>query len=417
MALTPSKTRVITFGCRLNSYESSVISSNAQAYNDQDRIVINTCAVTAEAERQARQAIRKARREQPKAKIIVTGCAAQITPELYAGMPEVDVVVGNREKLNPEIFEPKRAGMSVASIMDKHDFNLPGWPKRDNKTKAFVQVQTGCDHRCTFCIIPYGRGNNRSVPTKKIIEEIRSLVCEGYNEVVLTGVNITSYGLDLESKSTFGRLVETILQEVPDLKRLRLSSLDPAELDDTLWQVLATNERLMPHLHLSVQAGHDLILKRMKRRHSRSDVLSCVQKARLLRPNITLGADLIAGFPTETQPMFESTHSLIEECNFEFLHVFPYSVRKGTPAARMPMVPVELRSQRARNLRSLGHQIQSSFFNQSLGNKAAVLLETSNFGRTENNIPVKLLTMGKPNSIKTVALIRAEDKAILGRIV
>jgi threonylcarbamoyladenosine tRNA methylthiotransferase MtaB len=417
MAISPSKTRVITFGCRLNSYESSIILGNAQACTDQDTIVVNTCAVTAEAERQARQAIRKARREKPKAKIIVTGCSVQITPEIYAEMPEVDAVVGNREKLKPQLFETNTAGVNVANIMDTDDFDLTVRPNRDNRTKAFVQVQTGCDHRCTFCIIPYGRGNNRSVPIKKILEEIRSLVLEGYNEVILTGVNITSYGLDLESHSTFGFLVKTILQKVPDLKRLRLSSLDPAELDDTLWQVLATNERLMPHLHLSVQAGHDLILKRMKRRHSRSDVLSCVRRARLLRPNITFGADLIAGFPTETQSMFESTKDLIEECNFEFLHVFPYSIRKGTPAARMPMVPVELRSERAKNLRSLGQKIQSSFFSQSLGNKAAILLETPNFGRTENNIPVKLLTLDKPNTINTVTLTDIADKAILGRIV
>ena len=417
MAVSPSKTRVITFGCRLNSYESSIILGNAQACADQDTIVVNTCAVTAEAERQARQAIRKARREQPKAKIIVTGCSVQITPETYARMPEVDAVVGNREKLRPQLFEANTAGVNVANIMDADDFDLTVRPNRDNRTKAFVQVQTGCDHRCTFCIIPYGRGNNRSVPIKTILEEIRSLVLEGYNEVVLTGVNITSYGLDLESRSTFGFLVKTILQKVPDLRRLRLSSLDPAELDDTLWQVLAKNERLMPHLHLSVQAGHDLILKRMKRRHSRGDVLSCVRRARLLRPDITFGADLIAGFPTETQSMFKSTQDLIEECNFEFLHVFPYSIRKGTPAAQMPMVPVELRSERAKTLRSLGQKIQSAFFSRSLGNKAAVLLETPNFGRTENNIPVKLLTLNKPNSIKTVALTDVEDKAILGRIV
>ena len=417
MAVSPSKTRIITFGCRLNSYESSVIRGNAQACADQDTIVVNTCAVTSEAERQARQAIRKARREQPKAKIIVTGCSVQITPETYARMPEVDAVVGNREKLRSQLFEANTAGVNVSNIMDTDDVDLTVRPNKDNRTKAFVQVQTGCDHRCTFCIIPYGRGNNRSVPIKTILEEIRLLVLEGYNEVVLTGVNITSYGLDLESQSTLGFLVKTILQKVPDLKRLRLSSLDPAELDETLWEVLAANERLMPHLHLSVQAGHDLILKRMRRRHTRLDVLSCVRRARLLRPNITFGADLIAGFPTETQSMFESTQDLIEECNFEFLHVFPYSIRKGTPAARMPMVPVELRSERAKNLRSLGQKIQSSFFSQSLGNKAAILVETPDFGRTENNIPVKLLTLDKPNSIKTVALTDIGDKAILGRIV
>ncbi|MEE2694581.1 MAG: tRNA (N(6)-L-threonylcarbamoyladenosine(37)-C(2))-methylthiotransferase MtaB [Pseudomonadota bacterium] len=417
MAIPRSNTRVITFGCRLNSYESSVIRSNAQACNNQETIVVNTCAVTAEAERQARQAIRKARREQPKAKIIVTGCSVQITPETYARMPEVDAVAGNREKLRPQLFETTTAGVNVADIMDVHDFDLAVRPNKDNRTKAFVQIQTGCDHRCTFCIIPYGRGNNRSVPIKAILEEIRSLVHEGCKEVVLTGVNITSYGLDFERQGTLGSLVESILQKVPDLKRLRLSSLDPAELDNTLWQVLTTHERLMPHFHLSVQAGHDLILKRMRRRHSRSDVLACVRKARLLRPNITFGADLIAGFPTETELMFESTQDLIEECNFEFLHVFPYSIRKGTPAARMPMVPVEIRSERAKNLRSLGQKIQSRFFSQSLGSKADVLLETSNFGRTENNIPVELLAPNKPNSIKTVTLSDVGDKVILGKAV
>ena len=408
---------VITFGCRLNSYESSIIRRNGEVYGNQKTLVINTCAVTAEAERQARQAIRKARREQPMTKIIVTGCSAQINPHIYGAMPEVDAVVGNREKLKPQLFETDTIGVNVANIMNKHDLNFRVSPSRDDRAKAFIEIQTGCDHRCTFCIIPYGRGNSRSVPIKQIIEGIRSLVNEGYNEVVLTGVNITSYGLDLGPKIRLGSLVKNILHEIHDLKRLRLSSLDPAELDATLWEVLATNERLMPHLHFSVQAGHDLILKRMKRRHSRSDVLSCARKARLLRPDVTLGADLIAGFPTETQAMFGSTHNLVEECNFEFLHVFPYSIRKGTPAARMPMVPTEVRSQRARKLRALGQQIQTTLFERSLGNQADVLLEKPSFGRTTNNIPVKLLTQGIPNSIETVALTAAEDNAILGRIV
>ena len=417
--MTASKpdTRVITFGCRLNYYESSIIRRHAELFSNQNIVVVNTCAVTAEAERQARQAIRRAHRELPGYKIIVTGCSAQITPDVYDNMEEVDAVVGNKEKLTAELFRSDGKPVNVGNIMDEHEVSSEILQNKDSRARAFVQIQTGCDHRCTFCVIPYGRGNSRSVPKEKILREIQSLIGLGYNEIVLTGVDITSYGCDLEPRTKLGTLVKNILREVRDLRRLRLSSLDPAELDETLWETLATNERLMPHLHLSVQAGHDLILKRMKRRHSRHDVVSCARKARHLRPGVTLGADIIAGFPTETDEMFKSTQSLIEECKFEFLHVFPYSIRKNTPAARMPMVPVEVRARRARTLRSIGCQIKHSLFKQSLGSHSEVLLEKPCFGRTKNNIPVTLSTQGLPNTVENVLLTDIENQAVLGRIV
>ena len=417
--MTASKpdTRVITFGCRLNYYESSIIRRHAELFSNQNIVVVNTCAVTAEAERQARQAIRRAHRELPGYKIIVTGCSAQITPDVYDNMGEVAAVVGNKEKLTAELFRSDSKAVNVGNIMDEHEVGSEILQNKDSRARAFVQIQTGCDHRCTFCVIPYGRGNSRSVPKEKILREIQSLIGLGYNEIVLTGVDITSYGCDLEPRTKLGTLVKNILNEVRDLRRLRLSSLDPAELDETLWETLATNERLMPHLHLSVQAGHDLILKRMKRRHSRHDVVSCARKARRLRPGVTLGADIIAGFPTETDEMFKSTQSLIEECKFEFLHVFPYSIRKNTPAARMPMVPVEVRARRARTLRSIGCQIKHSLFEQSLGSHSEVLLEKPCFGRTKNNIPVTLSTRGLPNTVENVLLTDIENQAVLGRIV
>ena len=299
--------------------------------------------------------------------------------------------------------------------MEEHERNFEPSRDVDNRARAFVQIQTGCNHRCTFCIIPYGRGNSRSVPKEKIINEVKSLIRTGYNEVVLTGVDIASYGSDLATRTKLGVLVQNILSEVPELKRLRLSSLDPAELDEALWVALARNERLMPHLHLSVQAGHDLILKRMKRRHSRHDVIAYTQRARHLRPGLTLGADLIAGFPTETDEMFESTRALIKECKFEFLHIFPYSIRKKTPASRMPMVPVDIRAKRARELRATGNQITRLLFKTSLGTRAQVLLEKPNFGRTENNIPVELSTEGEPNNIKEVLLSGIGEHALVGQ--
>ena len=411
------KTRVISFGCRLNYYESSVIRHNADLSGSQDVVVVNTCAVTAEAERQARQAIRRARRELPRSKIVVTGCSAQIAPEAYHGMAEVDAVIGNREKLSTELFKVNKGTVDVGNIMEEGEIGPELCGQTDNRARAFVQIQMGCNHRCTFCIIPYGRGNSQSVPKDKVIREIKSLVSTGYNEIVLTGVDIASYGCDLSPQTKLGLLVQDILAEVKGLKRLRLSSLDPAELDEALWVALARHERLMPHLHLSVQAGHDLILKRMKRRHSRQDVIFCSQKARYLRPEVTLGADLIAGFPTETNEMFESTQNLIKECKFEFLHVFPYSIRKHTPASRMPMVPVEVRAKRARELRSTGNKITQSLFKTSLGTHAQVLLEKPNFGRTENNIPVNLSTPGQPSSIKEVLLSGMGEHSLLGQIV
>jgi len=371
-----SETRILTFGCRLNAYESEVMRGHAAAAGLNDTIIVNTCAVTGEAERQARQAIRRARRENPGAKIIVTGCAAQIDPAGYAAMAEVDRVLGNEEKLQAESFlsedAPRVAVNDIMAVKETAPQLIAGFAER---TRAFVQVQQGCDHRCTFCIIPYGRGNSRSVPLGEVVRQVRTLVDEGTAEVVLTGVDITSYGGDLPGRPALGQMIRRLLAQVPQLKRLRLSSLDAIELDPDLKRLIAEEPRLMPHLHLSLQAGDDMILKRMKRRHSRAEAVALCDELRQLRPGIVFGADLIAGFPTESDAMFENSLKLVEDCGLTWLHVFPYSARKGTPAAKMPQLPLAVRKARAARLRAAGDAALSRFLEAQSGTTASVLIE------------------------------------------
>ncbi len=356
-----------------------------------DTIIFNTCAVTTEAERQARQSIRKARRTNPDAKIIVTGCAAQINPDLYAEMTEVDHVMGNEEKLKRESFDlDPNAKVSVNDIMEAKETAAHLVHGFEEHTRAFVQIQQGCNHRCTFCIIPFGRGNNRSVPIGAITEQVKTLVNNGVKEVVLTGVDITDYGLDLPGHPTLGQMTRRLLAQVPELKRLRLSSLDPVEIDEDTYRLFGEEPRIMPHLHISLQAGDDMVLKRMKRRHLRQDVVDMVVKARELRPDVVFGADIIAGFPTETDEMFENTYRLVEELGLTYLHVFPYSERPGTPAAKMPQVPGNLRKERAARLRNAGQKAENLFMQGRVGSTSQVLIEKNGFGRTEHYAPVQI---------------------------
>ncbi len=376
--------KLITFGCRLNTYESEVMKKHAKDAGIENAIIVNTCAVTGEAERQARQAIRKARRENPDARIIVTGCAAQTNPEGFLDMPEVDQLIGNDLKLNPEPWlAPATERVQINDIMEVKEIASHLIQGFEDRARAFVQVQNGCDHRCTFCIIPYGRGNSRSVPMGEIVEQVKVLVDGGYNEIVLTGVDITSYGEDLPAKPKLGQMVRRLLNVVPDIKRLRLSSLDPSEIDDDLWDLIASDKRMMPHLHLSMQAGDDMILKRMARRHLRQDIIDVCAKARALRPDMVFGADIIAGFPTETDEMFENTFELVKECGLVFLHVFPYSARKGTPAAKMPQVRGDIRKARAKRLRELGEVNLQTHLQSLVGKTIPILVESNNKARTE----------------------------------
>ncbi len=378
---------ILTFGCRLNTYESEVMRGHAQALTN--TIIVNTCAVTAEAERQARQAIRRAHRENPEAQIVVTGCAAQIAPETWATLPGVARVLGNEDKLKPESWLPD-AGSAVSDIMAAKETAPHLVTEFAGRARAFVQVQQGCDHRCTFCIIPFGRGPNRSVPIGAIAEQVRTLVATGYREIVLTGVDIASYGPDLPGRPTLGQMARRLLAAVPELPRLRLSSIDPAAIDDDLWRLIETEPRLMPHLHLSMQAGSDLILKRMKRRHLRQQGLDVIARARALRPGIGIGADLIAGFPTESDELFAETLAFVQEAAIPFVHVFPYSERPGTPAARMPAVPVPLRRERAARLREAGQQAATSFLAAQIGRTLTVLAETETGGHSEHFAPVRI---------------------------
>jgi threonylcarbamoyladenosine tRNA methylthiotransferase MtaB len=378
---------ILTFGCRLNTYESEVMRGHAAALTD--TIIVNTCAVTAEAERQARQAIRRAHRENPLSRIVVTGCAAQIAPESWAALPGVSRVLGNVEKLRPESWAHD-AGSAVSDIMAARETAAHLVTEFAGRARAFVQVQQGCDHRCTFCIIPFGRGPNRSVPIGAIVDQVRALVGNGYREVVLTGVDIASYGGDLPGRPSLGQLVRRVLALVPELPRLRLSSLDPAAIDEDLWRVIADEPRLMPHLHLSLQATNDMVLKRMRRRHTRAQAMEVVDRARALRPGIAIGADLIAGFPTETDDMFKDTLDFVRETAMPYLHVFPYSERPDTPAARMPAVPVAVRRKRAAWLREAGAENAALFHDAQIGREAAVLAETEIGGHTEHFAPVRV---------------------------
>jgi threonylcarbamoyladenosine tRNA methylthiotransferase MtaB len=378
---------ILTFGCRLNTYESEIMRGHAAALAD--TIIVNTCAVTGEAERQARQAIRRAHRERPEAAIVVTGCAAQIDPARWAALPGVSRVLGNVEKLEAASWAAD-APSAVSDIMLARTTAPHLVTDFVGRARAFVEVQQGCDHRCTFCIIPFGRGPSRSVPLGPIAEQVRSLVAAGYHEVVLTGVDIASYGPDLPGAPSLGQMVRRLLALVPELPRLRLSSLDPNGIDADLWRLIEGEPRLMPHLHLSLQAGSDMILKRMKRRHSRADALAVIARARAARPGIAIGADLIAGFPTEDAALFAETLDFLDEADIPFVHVFPYSERPGTPAARMPGVPKPLRRERAARLRMAGSAAAARFYAGQIGRHAAILAETEIRGHTEHFAPVRI---------------------------
>ena len=389
-----AQARIITLGCRLNTFESAIMRANTAGL--EDTVIINTCAVTAEAERQARQVIRRLRRENPRVRIIVTGCAAQLDPGAFAAMDEVDRVVGNADKLDAALLTADDGeDVVVSDIMAPRETAghfMAGPPVTDfgGRTRAFVQVQQGCDHRCTFCIIPFARGPNRSVPLARIVQQVQGLVDSGYAEIVLTGVDVCSYGADVAGRPSLGRMVRHLLRRVPGLRRLRLTSLDPAAMDDDLFRLLAEEPRFMPHLHLSLQAGDDMVLKRMKRRHTRADAIEACRRARAARPDVVFGADLIAGFPTETEPMFLNTLSAVAEMGLTYLHVFPYSPRPGTPAARMPEVPVTVRKERAAVLRAAGEKALARFLESRIGTIAEVLVEKGRSGRCRHYAPVHL---------------------------
>jgi len=412
-----SAPEIVTFGCRLNAFESERIRAHATAAGLADAVIVNTCAVTAEAERQARQAIRRARRQRPGARILVTGCAAQIDPDAYAAMPEVDRVIGNAEKLDPASYAAdataRVAVADIARLRETAPHLIAGF---EDRARAFVEVQQGCDHRCTFCVIPFGRGPNRSVPMGRIAEQVRLLVANGYREVVLTGVDLTSYGPDLPGAPRLGQMVRRLLAAVPELDRLRLSSLDPAAIDDDLFRALAEEERLMPHLHLSLQAGNDLILKRMKRRHSRAQAVALAARLRAARPGLVLGADLIAGFPTETDAQFADSLALVEDCGLDLLHVFPYSPRPGTPAARMPRVEAGTRKERAAALRQAGAAAFARFLAAQVGREASVLVETERAGRSEHFAPVNLDRAPAPGSIARARITGVAGAVLEGRL-
>jgi threonylcarbamoyladenosine tRNA methylthiotransferase MtaB len=416
-----AKPDVVTLGCRLNAFESEVMRRNAETAGLTDAVIVNTCAVTREAERQSRQAIRKLKRERPGARIIVTGCAAQLHPERFAAMAEVDRVLGNIEKLDPAAFAPGAdAPVAVSDIMAARDdaphlFSGALIEDFGPRARAFVQIQQGCDHRCTFCIIPFARGRSVSLGADRIVEQVRLLVEAGYAEVVLTGVDISSYGRDIGEDVSLGRLVVDLLARVPELQRLRLSSLDPAVVDEDLIEALGREPRLMPHLHLSLQAGEDMVLKRMKRRHLTADAVALCERLRAVRPDLVLGADLIAGFPTETDGQFALGLDHIEELGtlgLVHLHVFPYSAHDGTPSARMPQVPMPVRKRRAAILRDLGERLLQRDLERRIGSTARVLVEADNAGRSEHYLQVRLDGLTVPGDI-VAARVMARDGGIL----
>jgi threonylcarbamoyladenosine tRNA methylthiotransferase MtaB len=418
---------VVTFGCRLNAYESEVIRGHAEAAGLSETIVVNTCAVTGEAVRQARQTIRKLRRNRPNARMIVTGCAAQTEPNTFADMPEVDRVLGNDEKMRAESWletrhyldrnsgfglerEEKIVVNDIMAVSETAGHLVDGF---EGRVRAFVQVQNGCDHRCTFCVIPFGRGNSRSVPMGEVVAQVRRLVDNGYCEAVLTGVDLTSYGRTLPGAPKLGSLIKQILKHVPDLRRLRLSSIDSVEADRDLLEAFASDERLMPHLHLSLQAGDDIILKRMKRRHRRADAIAFCEQARRLRPDVVFGGDIIAGFPTETEAMFARSLDLIDECGLVHLHVFPYSARAGTAAARMPPVSPEIIKERARRLRAKGAAAFARHLDREVGSQRQVLVESADRGHTEHFTPVLLTAPSVPGVIRNLTVVGHNGRQLL----
>jgi threonylcarbamoyladenosine tRNA methylthiotransferase MtaB len=403
---------VVTFGCRLNAYESEMIRREAATAGVADAVVVNTCAVTAEAVRQARQTIRRLKRQQPDARILVTGCAAQTEANTFAAMPEVDRVIGNEEKFDTQAWAAGEK-ITVSDIMAVKAMRPHTIDSIDGRTRAFVQVQNGCDHRCTFCIIPYGRGNSRSLPMNGVVAQARRLIENGYREIVLTGVDITSYGTNLPGKPRLGALIKHILKEVPELARLRLSSIDSVEADDDLLDALANEPRLMPHLHLSLQAGDDLILRRMKRQHSRRDAIAFCEQVRQLRPDVAFGADIIAGFPTENEDMFSRSLELIDECGLTQLHVFPFSARPGTPAARMPQVDRVIIKERARRLREKGEMVLRCHLDREVGGCRRVLAEAGALGRTEQFTPVRLAEPTPPGVILDLTITGHDGRRLL----
>jgi threonylcarbamoyladenosine tRNA methylthiotransferase MtaB len=432
---------IVTFGCRLNAFESDVIRRLTAEAGLRDAVIVNTCAVTAEAERQVRQAIRRARREHPNARIVVTGCAATLAPERYAALPDVDLVLDNTAKLKAESYagewvtptRPLRGlppPLAREGFESRTDETLPrergregpaaqlreggGLARERVRARAYLQVQQGCDHRCTFCIIPYARGPSRSVSPDQIIAEARALLAAGYREIVLTGVDMTAYGADLPEKPTLGQMVRQVLAVLPELPRLRLSSLDPSEIDGDLWDALGGEPRLMPHLHLSLQSGDDLILKRMKRRHSRAQAIAAACRARELRPDIALGADLIAGFPTETEDMFRRSLDIVAECGIAFLHVFPYSPRPGTPAARMPQLDPVLVKERAARLRAAGAAALKSELSERIGCDSDVLIEAPGRGRADCYAAVRFDGVLDPGTVARMRFAAAEGDTLMG---
>lgn len=410
---------VMTFGCRLNAYESEAIREHAEAGGLKDVIVFNTCAVTAEAERQARQAIRRAKRDRPNARIIVTGCAAQIDPAPWADMAEVDQVIGNLEKLEPARWTPDaldEGRIVVGDVMrarDTAEHLISGF---GGKARAFVEVQQGCDHRCTFCIIPFGRGNSRSAPIGVIARQAQALVDAGVAEIAFTGVDITSYGGDLPGRPSLGQMTRRVLAATPSLKRLRLSSIDPAEVDEDLLDLLANEPRIAPHLHLSLQAGSDMILKRMKRRHLTADALALAAKVRAVCPDIVFGADLIAGFPTETEAMFEDTLAHVRDIGLAWLHVFPYSPRPGTPAARMPQVDRQVIKARAATLRALGQAQSAAFLESQVGCTVRPVMETPQKGRTGHFAEVEVDIPQAVGAVPMVQVTGVSGNRLIGTV-
>ncbi|MDO8802028.1 tRNA (N(6)-L-threonylcarbamoyladenosine(37)-C(2))-methylthiotransferase MtaB [Phenylobacterium sp.] len=409
---------IVTFGCRLNAYESEVIRARAAEDGLSNAIVFNTCAVTGEAVRQARQAIRKARRERPDAKLIVTGCAAQIDPAAFAGMAEVDLVLGNAEKSQAGAYgdrapEGRVRVNDIMSVRETAGHLIDGLKDR---ARAYVEVQNGCDHRCTFCIIPFGRGNSRSAAAGEVVEQVRKLTAQGYLEVVLTGVDITSWGSDLPGQPTLGQLVARILKLVPELPRLRLSSIDAAEIDPDLMRCLAEDRRLMPYLHLSLQAGDDMILKRMKRRHSRADALKLIADVRAVRPDTAFGADFIAGFPTETEEMFENTLKLVEDGGLSFLHVFPFSPRPGTPAARMPQLQRPVIKDRAARLRAAGQRALERHLQRQVGRIITGLVERDGVARAEDFTEIAYAGEAAVGSIVPLRITGHDGAKALGTV-
>lgn len=409
-----SNVEITTFGCRLNIYESEAIKEQLKDIPfKEDVIVFNTCAVTKEAEKQAVQAIRKAKRENPHKRIIVTGCAAQLDPQKFSNMPEVDKILGNQEKFEKKNYQLNEEKVLVNDIMSVKETAAHLVSNFEGKIRSFVQIQNGCNHRCTFCTIPYARGNSRSVPIAAIVEQTKKLVDNGYKELVLTGVDITDYGLDLPGKPTLGEMVKRLLTLVPELPMLRISSLDVAEIDPLLFELLAYEPRIMPHVHISLQAGDNMILKRMKRRHTREQVIEFCKKLRNIRPNIVFGADIIAGFPTETEEMFLNTLNLISEAGLQLLHVFPYSARSNTPAAKMPQVLKQTRKDRAERLRIAGHAELEKFFQNEIGKTYKVIVEKDNIARSENYIQVILPRIHDEGEILEVKIVDYKNNQLI----